>query len=79
MLTLADEVRARDDEWSKDTELLVGVFEMLQLIRREQLAGIGVKRQDLPEFHRVPRPGDPPPRPRTVSPREAFALMMGGV
>ena len=77
-MTLAEEVNEREDEWGHDTQLLVGIFEMLQLIRIEQLVGIGVKRHNLPTFNPVPRPGEKPDAgPKTVTPREAAALVMG--
>ena len=76
MLTLVDEVRARDKarSWDTTAELLAQLHELLQMVRIEQQALHGVKQ--LAKFQRLRRPGDPiePEGPDKVSPRQ-FALM----
>lgn len=80
MLSLADEVREREERWTIDRELLARVHEMLQLIRIEALVGMGVKRGSLPRFVPVRRPNDPEPEgPLVVSPRELARMVMTGV
>lgn len=80
VLTLADEVRQRDERraWSTGDELLASVYEMLQVIRVESLVSRGVKPRDTPEIVRIRRPGeDPPDKRNTVSPRQFAALALG--
>lgn len=78
LATLADEVRRRDDEgdWTNLHEAIAQVHDLLSLMRVEHLAGIGVKRHDLPTPARMPRPGDKPAEPVVLSPGEAARLMM---
>lgn len=80
LLSLADEVKEREERWTVDRELLARVHEMLQLIRIEALVGMGVKRGNLPRFVPVRRPDDPVDEgPQVVTPRELARMVMTGV
>lgn len=77
--TLAEEVMEREerDAWSNVHELIARVYDLLSIMRVEALALGGVKRYNLPEPTRMPRPGQDV-GPVTVSPREAALMMMAG-
>lgn len=79
MLTLAEEVREKHEakQWTTVHELLAGIVDLLNVMRVEHLAGLGVKPWKLPEARRVPRPGDEQREIVTLTPRE-FALMTRG-
>jgi len=54
--------------WTSDTELLAGIYEVCHATYVATLAAGGVKRRDLPDPVRVPRPDDQPktkPKPAT--------------
>lgn len=78
--TLAEEVQERDERWNVERELLARLNDLVMMLRIEALAGMGVKKPNLPKFEPVPRPGDPVDEgPATVSPRELARMVMQGV
>jgi hypothetical protein len=78
VMTLAEEVAAREEReaWSNVAEAIARVYDLLAVMRVEALALGGVKRHDLPEAARMPRPGETSTETRVVSPREAVRLML---
>jgi hypothetical protein len=80
LTTLAEEVRQREEResWSNMTEALARIFDLLSVMRVENLARGGVKKWNLPEPARMPRPGDELAEARAITPAEAARLMMAG-
>ena len=87
LFTLAEEVKERDrrHSWTNEHELLARLHEQIQLVRIEQLIGIGVKAGKLPPFVPIDRPGDEPPvkddEPETLrvyTARDLAAMTMRG-
>ena len=56
-LYAALEVGVRD-RWSSNEELLAGLYEVTHALLRATLAASGVKKNELPDPVRVPRPGE---------------------
>jgi hypothetical protein len=77
LLTLAEEVHRREEQeaWGSLHEELARIYDLLSVMRVEHLAGIGVKRWNLPEPDRMPRPDDKH-EVRALTPGQAAHLMM---
>jgi hypothetical protein len=74
----ADREQAIAENFTIDQELLAQILELLSVVRVEALSMGGLKKSELPDVIRVPRPGVEPEDPiPTISPRE-FSLMMAG-
>jgi hypothetical protein len=78
LTTLAEEVREREEReaWTNVTEALARIFDLLAVMRVEALALGGVKKWNLPEPVRMPRPGEHSAETRALTPGEAARLMM---
>lgn len=80
LTTLAQEVEKREEReaWTNLHEALARIFDLLAVMRVEALARGGVKKWNLPEPARMPRPGDEAAaEARPLTPAEAARLMMG--
>lgn len=78
LTTLADEVREREDReaWSNLHEAIARIHDLLAVMRVEALARGGVKKWNLPEANRMPRPDDKVAEARALTPGEAARLMI---
>jgi hypothetical protein len=76
--TLAEEVADREERsaWDNVTEALARIYDLLGVIRVEALALGGVKRHNLPEPPRMPRPGEKVDQIPVVTPGQAARMMM---
>ena len=79
-LTLAEAVRDRNerDSWTNVHELIAQCVELLSVMRIEYLISNGVKRWNLPEPVRVPRPGDEEPKEVVMTPSQFARMTMVG-
>ena len=79
VMTLAEEINERDERmsWENLHEILARIFDLLAIMRVEQLACAGVPRSKVPKPSFMPRPGEETePEIRVVSPGEAVRLMI---
>lgn len=67
--------RNERDSWTNVHELLAQLLEMLSIMRIEALAAAGMKRWNLPEPVRIPRPGDDEHQEAIVVTPSQFARM----
>lgn len=76
LMTVAEEILEREEResWTNLHEAVAKLYDLLGAMRVEALALGGVKRWNLPEPARMPRPYDRA-EPQVVSPAEAFGLM----
>jgi hypothetical protein len=77
LTTFAEEVLEREEResWTNLHEAIARIHDLLAIMRVEALARGGVKRYNLPEPVRLPRPGEDT-GPVVVTPGEAARLMI---
>jgi hypothetical protein len=78
LMTLAEEIAAREEResWDNVAEAIARVYDLLSVMRVEALALGGVKRHNLPEVARMPRPGEQVEQIPVVTPGQAARMMM---
>lgn len=66
--------RQEAERWTTTHELLSQLLELVSIVRVEALAANGVKRWELPDVLRVPRPGQEEEPVKTITPSQFARL-----